>query len=139
MKTIKGLILFILLGLLTLTVFADDGNQLVYQYHNPDITIEFEEPLNVSEERQQEIADEIAGIGSCVISDSNVLSPNNIICTIIGHNLSTTTVTATHHKVHVYDPRCLLEIYHVSACSRCNYTDSELVSSVFIVCCPVDQ
>lgn len=138
MKIRKAIALFMVFVLLSLTVFADEFNPLIYQYHNPDITIEFTVPLNVSSERQQQIADEIAGIEPSLISGSSGLSPDNIICTLFGHDLSTTTVTATHHKAKKYNPRCLVELYHVTACSRCNYTDAELVTSVFIVCCPED-
>ena len=138
MKTSRAIVLLVVMSVLTLTIFADEFNPLVYQYHNPEVTVEFEETLNVSPERQQQIADDIAGINSSSMSGSIPASPDNIICTIFGHNLSTTTVTATHHKVHVYNPRCLVELYHVTACSRCNYTDAELVTSVFIVCCPED-
>lgn len=138
MKITKALIATLLVGILTLTVFADGFNPLVYQYHNPEITVEFAELLDVSADRHQQIADEIAGVNSSFISGSIGESPDNIICTIFGHNLSTTTVTATHHKVHVYNPRCLVEIYDVTACSRCNYTDAELVGSLYIFCCPED-
>jgi len=136
MKTIKVLFFSALMCLFTLSIYADELNLLVYQYYNPDITVEFTDSLNVSAERQQQIADEIAGIDSSFISGSNTASPENIICTLFGHNLSETTVTATHHKVHVHEPRCLVEIYDVTACSRCDYTEAELVGSVFICCCP---
>lgn len=138
MKAVKVLTLFVLISVLALITYADEVNPLVYQYHNPEVTVEFAEPLSVSSDRQQQIADEIAGVNSSYISGSNTVSPDSIICTLFGHNLSTSTVTATHHKVLPHNPRCLVEIYHVTACSRCNYTDSELVSSVFIVCCPED-
>jgi hypothetical protein len=138
MRIAKALITIALLSAFSLTIFADEFNPLVYHYQNPEITIVFTESLNVSSERQQQIADEIAGIDTTIISGSNSASPDNIICTLFGHDLSTTTVTATHHKVHVHNPRCLVELYHVTACSRCNYTDPELVGSVFIVCCPED-
>jgi len=138
MKTAKALVLFLLISVLSLIAYADGVNPLVYQYHNPEITVEFAEVLNVSPERQQLIADDIAGINSSSMSGSTPTSPNNIICTIFGHDLSTTTVTATHHKELPHNPRCLVELYHVTACSRCNYTDAELVGSAFIVCCPED-
>jgi len=138
MKAVKAIIIFVVLSVLTLTIFADEFTPLVYQYYTPEVTVEFAEGLNVSPERQQQIADDIAGISSSPMSGSPAMSPDNIICTIFGHDLSTTTVTATHHKVHVYNPRCLVEVYHVSACSRCNYTDAELVGSVYVFCCPED-
>jgi hypothetical protein len=138
MKTARILVLFVLLSAFTLSICADEFNPLKYEYHNPDITVEFAESLNISAERQEKIADEIAGIDSMIVSGNGLLLPDNLICTLFGHDLSTTTVTATHHKVNVHDPRCLVEVYHVSACSRCNYTNPELVGSVYIFCCPED-
>jgi len=138
MRFTKVVFLLIVLGVLTLTTFADGFNPLIYHYHDPEVTVEFAEALNITEERQQQIADDIAGISSSSLSGSTPVSLDNIICTIFGHDLSTTTVTATHHKVHVYNPRCLVEIYHVTACSRCNYTDPQLMGSGFICCCPED-
>jgi len=138
MKTIKVLILFAFLSVLTLAVFADGINPLVYEYHNPDITVEFSEPLNVTVERQQQIADNIAGVGPSFIPGSNNELPENIICSLFGHDLSTTTVTATHHKVLVHSPRCLVKMYYVTACSRCDYSNVEEAGSFFIVCCPED-
>jgi len=138
MKTLKTIALFCLLCFFTLSAFADEINTLVYQYYNPEVTVTFEEPLDVSAERQQQIADNISGVNSSNIVEINGESPDNIICTLFGHKLSTTTVTATHHKVHVHSPRCLMEVYDVTACSRCDYTDAELVGSFFVVCCPED-
>lgn len=135
MKAVKLFLLIVLSSVLALTTFADGLDPLVYQYYNPEVTVEFSEHLNVSAERQKEIADAIAGVHSPSIPNNGV-SPDNIICTLFGHDLSTTAVTATHHKVHVHNPRCLVELYHVTACSRCNYTDAELVTSVFVFCCP---
>jgi len=138
MKKIKTIVLVCVTICLALTVYADEFNPLVFQYSNPEVTVVFSEALNVSAERHQEIAYEIAGVPKSTIVDTNVMTPDNIICTLFGHDLSTTTVTATHHKVRVYSPRCLVELYHVTACSRCSYTDPVLVNSFHMVCCPED-
>lgn len=140
MKKCRVLFYILLLSsFLVIAVNADGTNSLIYQYENPEVTIVFSEPLNVSAERQQEIADKIAGIPSYTLIDPNTASPENIICTIFGHNMSpTVTVTATHHKVNQYQPRCLMEIYHVNYCTRCDYTIESLENSFFIACCPED-
>jgi len=138
MKTPRVIALLVVMSVFALTIFADEFDTLVYQYHDPEVTVEFAEALNITAERQRQIADNIAGINYSSSSIPAPTLPDNIICTLFGHDLSTTTVTATHHKVHVYNPRCLVEIYHVTACSRCNYTDSELITSVYVFCCPED-
>ncbi len=139
MKRVKFIIMFILAFMLMTSVCADSLNPLVYQYTNPEVTVVFSEPLGVAPERQQSIADEIAGVDTSLLSSPGSVSPDNIICTLFGHKLSDqVTVTATHHKVNQYQPRCLMEVYHVTYCTRCDYTDSQLVDSIYIFCCPED-
>jgi hypothetical protein len=121
------------------SAFADELNPLVYQYYNPETTITFSEPLQVSAERQKQIADIIAGATNDSSMTAVVDSPNNIICTLFGHDIAPqSTVTATHHKVRQYNPRCLMELYHVTYCKRCDYTVTEMVNDFYIVCCPED-
>ena len=139
MKIIKVISLFAIMSFLLLVVNAEDINSLIYQYTNPEVTVKFLKPLEISFERQQEIADEIAGVVPQGITGSNNSSPDNIICTLFGHDLAPqATVTATHHKVEKYNPRCLMELYHVTYCKRCDYTVTELQGSAYIVCCPED-
>ena len=123
---------------LMLSVYADDLNPLVYQYTDPEVTVEFSEQLN-SPEHQQVIADEIAGVHTNSIVNPENASPDNIICTLFGHKLTgPVVVTATHHKVNSFQPRCLMEVYDVVYCTRCDYTETELVNSSYIFCCPDD-
>ena len=139
MKLLKLIFSFTLLSILVLTIYADEINPLVYQYFDPDLTVVFSEPLEVSVSRQQEIADELAGKSSGTILLPTIDSQNNIICTLFGHDIAPqSTVTVTHHKVNKYNPRCLMEVYHVTYCKRCDYTVSELYNDFFIVCCPED-
>lgn len=58
-----------------------------------------------------------------------------LICTLFGHKIETTTVAAVTHKVLSTSPRCLREIYDVDNCTRCDYTNSTLKTSSYIVCC----
>lgn len=139
MKVTKLALLILLFVSLVLSVYADNLNPLVYQYYDPEVTVEFSEPLQVSPERQQNIADEIAGVSSNTITDPNATDPENIICTLFGHNLEgPVTVTATHHKAKKYAPRCLMEVYHVTYCTRCDYGETELYNDFYIFCCPED-
>ena len=139
MKPIKILLSLIVINLLIITICADDLNPLIYQYTNPDITVVFAEPIAASSERKQEIADAIAGITQSGLIAPEICNPDNIICTIFGHDMSDEVcVTATHHKVRQHTPRCLMEIYFVSYCKRCDYYEQELHNSVHIICCPED-
>ena len=58
-----------------------------------------------------------------------------LTCTLFGHKIETTSVTAVTHKVLSTSPRCLREIYDVDTCTRCDYTKSTLITSSYIVCC----
>jgi len=138
MKIAKTCILLILINAFIIVADADELKPLIYQFTNPEVTVEFSEPLEVSTERQQEIAEELAGVTQTGIN-LDVPSPNNIICTLFGHDLAPqSTVTVTHHKDRQHSPRCLMEIYHVTYCKRCNYTVEELHNSFHIICCPED-
>ena len=58
-----------------------------------------------------------------------------LTCTLFGHKIETTSVTAVTHKAKATSPRCLREIYDVDNCTRCDYNKSTLVTRSYIVCC----
>lgn len=58
-----------------------------------------------------------------------------LTCTLFGHKIETTSVTAVTHKAKATAPRCLREIYDVDNCTRCDYTKSTLIDSSYISCC----
>lgn len=58
-----------------------------------------------------------------------------LTCTLFGHKLESTTVTSVEHKVRTTSPRCLRKKYDYSACTRCDYEESTLLSTSYIVCC----
>lgn len=58
-----------------------------------------------------------------------------LTCTLLGHNLETSVVYKITHKARTTSPRCLKKTYDYGACTRCDYEESILLSSVYIVCC----
>lgn len=58
-----------------------------------------------------------------------------LTCTLFGHKLETGSTTAITHKARTTAPRCLKKIYEYSACTRCDYETSTLISSAYIHCC----
>lgn len=58
-----------------------------------------------------------------------------LTCTLFGHKLDSSYVTTVTHKVSSSDPRCLQNRYFCEACTRCDYTNSTLVDTVYISCC----
>jgi hypothetical protein len=139
MKILKFSLFVLVFCSLIFVGYADEFNPLVYNFTAPEVTVTFSELLETSPDRQEHIAEEIAGIASDTMINPHEDTPNNLICTIFGHDLAPqTTVTATHHKVNQYNPRCLMEVYHVTYCKRCDYGVSELYNDFFIICCPED-
>ena len=58
-----------------------------------------------------------------------------LTCTLLGHKLETTGVYKITHKVRTSSPRCLKKTYDYSTCTRCDYEESILAKSEYIVCC----
>lgn len=58
-----------------------------------------------------------------------------LTCTLLGHKLETTEVYKITHKVRSTAPRCLKKTYDYSTCTRCDYEESVLLSSLYIACC----
>lgn len=58
-----------------------------------------------------------------------------LTCTLFGHKIESSVVTTITHKVNSTSPRCLQERYNAETCSRCDYTNATLLSSIYIVCC----
>lgn len=62
-------------------------------------------------------------------------STYGLTCTLLGHKIEGTIVSAITHKVSSTSPRCLRRTYNYEACTRCDYETSELIKSEYIVCC----
>lgn len=58
-----------------------------------------------------------------------------LTCTLLGHKLESTKVYKITHEVRTSAPRCLRKTYDYSTCTRCDYEESVLVSSIYIDCC----
>lgn len=58
-----------------------------------------------------------------------------ITCTLLGHKLESSRVYSINHEVRSTSPRCLKKTYDYATCTRCDYEDSTLVGSEYIVCC----
>jgi len=58
-----------------------------------------------------------------------------LTCILFGHDTAIERWTLTYHKEHASAPRCIRNVYDVSACSRCDYMASDLVLSIRVFCC----
>ena len=63
------------------------------------------------------------------------ISTYGLTCTLLGHKLESTQVYKITHEVRATSPRCLKKTYDYSNCTRCDYEESLLTSSQYIVCC----
>jgi len=138
MRTFKKICLLLaLVALLPSFTYAQSGNTNVFTYFHPEITVEFDEGNNFIESTKQKIADDFAGIATLGQIDGD--APDNILCTLFGHDTSESGVAVIRHKAYIHEPRCKKEFYNVTACSRCDYTVEEYMGFILIYCHPEDQ
>ncbi len=58
-----------------------------------------------------------------------------LTCTLFGHKLESSVITVVTHQKRATDPKCLEEKFNVETCSRCDYSNKTLISSMYISCC----
>lgn len=134
MKKVIHILMVTLILLSAMTVFASATNtNKTYEYEidNTKYTIQFEDN-NLSTAQQEAVAAKILGI------EASAAVPANIWCDLFGHDLVSSTVTATEHKVRTYAPRCLKHTYDVTVCEDCDYSEQTLVASTYLDCCAED-
>lgn len=86
---------------------------------------------NISEETKEKIFAFYTNGGE----EKEGVATYGLTCTLFGHKLESTTVSTVTHKVRSTSPRCLEKVYDYEACTRCDYEDSTLLTSKYIVCC----
>lgn len=128
-KVVTAVLACILVSMLSMMVVASDSQTAIY-YDDVDVTVCFESDTSLTDTQMQRIADIIA-------YDIPVVE-SRAWCWLTGHDKTTQTVTAVHHKQLTYDPRCLLKVYHVTTCANCDYYEEVLSSQSYISCCPND-
>lgn len=98
---------------------ADENIEIIIE--NDDVSEETKAKIIAYYTNEEEQTDDCATYG--------------ITCTLLGHNLETTRVSKITHKVRTTSPRCLKKSYDYETCTRCDYEESILLSSVYIICC----
>ena len=94
------------------------------------IEIYIENP-NISEETEAKIIAFYTDGGE----EKEGVATYGLTCTLLGHKIESSTVTTITHKVRSSSPRCLKKVYDYESCTRCDYEESTLLSSKYIVCC----
>jgi hypothetical protein len=128
MKKMVPLILIICM-MFSINVFADsaaDEQTPVFYYENKEIVLENND-LNQAE--LQRIADFVA-VGDAVHITHEGVTTYGLAC-LFGHNLTTSKATETTHNAYATSPKCLLQKYEVTTCTRssCDYMEKTLISS----------
>ena len=61
--------------------------------------------------------------------------PYGLTCTLFGHKLVATTNEVTTHMVYDTYPYCERKTYESNICERCEYMETELISTTSVGCC----
>lgn len=128
MKTKKILSLVIAIAILGCMFIMPTNAAETEAHEHIEIIIENE---NISDETREKIIAFYTNGGE----EKEGIATYGITCTLLGHKYETTRVSKTTHKVRTTSPRCLKRIYDYSTCTRCDYEESVLASSEYIVCC----
>lgn len=129
MKKIIALIMVVvsLFSVMSISVYAEGTEENTVTVTVNDVEFVFD--ADTSEEFRNR------AIAHYFNHDDDGAAAYGLTCTLFGHKLESSVITAITHKVRTTSPRCLEETYNVETCSRCDYTNSTLLDSIYIVCC----
>ncbi len=128
MKTKKMLSLILAISMLACMFIMPANAAETETNKHIEIVIENE---NISEETREKIITFYSNGGE----EKEGIATYGLTCTLLGHKLETSAVYKITHKVRATSPRCLKKTYNYSACTRCDYEESVLLSSAYIACC----
>ncbi len=133
-KTICILVsIFILMMSMSVWASATTSSNTTYNYEidNAYYTVEFSND-NLTTEEQEIVATQLVGL------NDDSLGTYGLGCILFGHDYKYTSASVISHKVRTYSPRCKREIYDVTYCEDCDYTEQTLIGTMYIDCCPED-
>ena len=129
MKRLFALLTALLICFLTcINVSATQLNVTTITINGVDV--EFSEHSLLTYEEKLIVAEEIV-YGH---EDENKTT-YGLACTLFGHKYTIERVTSITHCASNTAPRCLVEIWEISVCSRCDDTMKTLVSQYYSYCC----
>lgn len=128
MKKLIALILVVIsiFSVMSISVYADDVNENTVTVTVNEVVFVFD--ADTSEEFRNEFIYHY-------FNDDNGVAACGLTCTLLGHKLESSVVTAITHKAKATAPRCLEETFEMQACSRCDYFTRSLISASYISCC----
>lgn len=108
------------------------------QTYNRDIEVRVEDADGLSESEISRVKNGVIAVYLSGKVASDGISTSNLTCTLFGHDKQTRTASLIEHQVNKKAPRCKQVYYKVITCSRCDYMDTETISSSYIYCCAED-
>lgn len=130
MKTNRILAILLVL-VISMTVFITPASAEEAHDHG-DIEIIFLDE-NLSDETKERITECLLN-DECECCDDDV-STYNILCTLNGHVLETSTTLKIKHKMYDTAPRCYQQTVQTKICARCDYHSSSVIAGRKIYCC----
>ena len=127
-RLITALMAIVIAFSFSVNTFATATTGNVYMFD--DITVEFLESSAFSAEEQKTIVQIIVNENT---SDSS--ATYNVLCSLFGHKTTVETIGVIEHCVRDIQPKCLKSVQEVTACSRCDYVDINVITTYYINCC----
>ena len=131
MRTLRLLIIPFLIVVLTVNILALSSDGGIYEFSDENKVVVFNETCTLTEEQKDIVAERLV---YGVPSDEGVST--YAWCWLTGHDYEYNTVSVITHKVYPNHPRCYQETYNVETCTKCDHMSEELLTGVYIICCP---
>lgn len=133
-KSFRCVIIFLIIGILSLSAFANFDETVSQAVQESNITIDIEDSDDLTDDQIFSITDTVMAYhsGHKVPTTS---STYGLTCVLLGHDKQTNMVSVIEHKMRASNPRCLETKYLVTTCSRCDYENIEYVAEKYIACC----
>ena len=127
-KVLITLLAIIIAASLPINAYATESVGNIYTFDG--VTVKFSADSSLSPEKQAAIAEFVVN----GVSDSSATT-YNLWCTMFGHDTTTESFTIIEHCVRDVQPRCLESLQDVTACSRCDYVTTDVITTYYINCC----
>ena len=125
----KTLCILVCILTVAVSIFGVSAIEKTNEITCENTTVIFEDDSVWDQQTKELIAEKL-------VYGENTASTYGLWCTLFGHSYTVEGVTTIRHCVYDSDPRCVSELYEVSVCSRCNDTQSNLLSKSLVSCCP---
>lgn len=133
MKKIISFILFAaILMSLTVPFVSASGETDTYTYvvDGVECTVDFTGSA-LDDAKRQFVAESLLGI-----REDDGDTTYGLMCNLFGHKKTTETRSVFRHKIAAFAPRCAIDYYDITTCSRCDYFEQVFTKREHVNCCP---